>query len=144
MIRDKLREASQPDVSVIQHLAALSNGWLTDENFIRPVLSDIARKWKDLGLPGQSNYRESPTEADALRVGLGKTRATQQLREHLKSRLGCDADGRVPIGRWEEVLRRYREEYRHFVEALVEKMWDTMDKESAVHEADALWPLDQR
>jgi len=108
------------------------------------MFSEIARNWKDLGYPGRSDDRETPADAEALRVRLDKTRAAQRLREHLSQRLGCDSDGWVPIERWVEVLPRYREEYRRFVGALVEEGSDTMDKESATREADALWPFDQR
>lgn len=104
MICEKLREASQIDASVVQLPAAPSNGWLADENFLRQVFSEIARNWKDLGYPGRSDDRETPADAEALRVWLDKTRAAQRLREHNSQRLGCDSDGWVPIERWVDVL----------------------------------------
>lgn len=44
MICDKLREASQLDISVIRLLEAPRNGWLNDEDYLRPDLSAVARK----------------------------------------------------------------------------------------------------
>ena len=144
IICEKLREASVLDNTLIQLLAAPSNGWLADEDFLRPALSDITQRWKYLGLPGRSSYQESPAEEEALRARLNETRATQQLKEYLSKRLGCDIDGWVPIERWEEVLPRYREEYRRFVEAMAGEEPNTMDMEATIRKADAIWPFDQR
>jgi hypothetical protein len=41
----KFREASQLDGSVLQLLAAPSNGWLEDADFLRSMLSNVEQKW---------------------------------------------------------------------------------------------------
>ena len=143
-ICEKLREAAEIDVSVVRLLAAPSNGWLDDEDSVRSILSDIKRKWMDLDLPGESIYQETPEKVHALQHRLEKTRATQKLREYLSRRLGCDIDGWVSIDRWEEVLSKYREEYRRFIASAVEDGLSDEAKRQAIHDANALWPFDER
>lgn len=136
MICPKFREASQLDDSVLQLLSAPSNGWLDDADSLRSILSNIKQMWTELGLPGESFYRETQEEAQALETRLDRRRATQQLQEFLSRRLGCDHDGWVAADRWDEVLPRYREIYRSFVESVAESDPD--------EDADGLWPFDQR
>jgi hypothetical protein len=132
----KFREASQLDGSVLQLLAAPSNGWLDDTDSLRSMLSNVEQKWTELGLPGESFYQATQEEAAALETRLDRRRATQRLQEFLARRLGCDDDGWVAAGRWDEVLARYREIYRSFVESVAES--------DPGGDADDLWPFDQR
>lgn len=143
-ICSKFREASELDASVVQLLAAPSNGWLDDADSVRSILSDINKKWVELGLPGESIYQETHEEAEALQHRMEKSRASERLREHLSRRLGCDADGWVPMDRWEEVLPHYQEEYRRFIASVVEDGLSEEDKAKAIRDANALWPFDQR
>ena len=132
----KFREASQLDGSVLQLLAAPSNGRLDDADSLRCMLSNVEQKWTELGLPGESFYQATQEEAAALETRLDRRRATQRLQEFLARRLGCDDDGWVESSRWDEVLPRYREIYRSFVESVAES--------DPGEDADDLWPFDQR
>lgn len=132
----KFREASQLDGSVLQLLAAPSNGWLDDADSLRSMLSNVGQKWTELELPGESFYQATQEEAAALETRLDRRRATQRLQEFLARRLGCDDDGWVESSRWDEVLPRYREIYRSFVESVAES--------DPGEDADDLWPFDQR
>jgi hypothetical protein len=132
----KLREASQLDDSVVQLLSAPSNGWLDDDDSLRSMLSNLKQKWTELGLPGESCYQETQEEAKALETRLDRRQATERLRKFLSRQLGCDNDGWVATDRWEDVLPRYREIYRSFVESVAESDPD--------EDADDLWPFDQR
>jgi hypothetical protein len=95
----KFREASQLDDSVLQLLAAPSNGWLEDADALRSILSNIKQVWTELELTGESFYRETQDEAEALETRLDRRRATQQLQEFLSRQLGCDNDGWVAANR---------------------------------------------
>ena len=136
MICPKFREASQLDDSVLQLLSAPSNGWLDDADDLRSILSGIKRKWSELDLPGESFYQEIQEEAAALEIRQDRKRSTQRLQELLSRQLGCDNDGWVATDCWNEVLPRYREIYRSFVESVAESVPN--------EEADDLWPFDQR
>jgi len=132
----KFREASQLDDSVLQLLSAPSNGWLDDADSLRSMLSNIKQRWTELELPGESFYQETQEEAEALETRLDRRQATQRLREFLSGQLGCDHDGWVAADRWDEVLPRYCEIYRSFVESVAES--------DPGEDADDLWPFDQR
>jgi hypothetical protein len=132
----KFREASRLDDSVLQLLSAPSNGWLDDADSLRSMLSNIKQKWTELGLPGESFYQETQDETKTLETRLDRRRATQRLQEFLSRQLGCDNDGWVATERWDNVLPRYREIYRNFVESVAQS-----DPEE---DADDLWPFDQR
>jgi hypothetical protein len=113
-----------------------SNGWLDDDDSLRSMLSNLKQKWTELGLPGESCYQETQEEAKALETRLDRRQATERLRKFLSRQLGCDNDGWVATDRWEDVLPRYREIYRSFVESVAESDPD--------EDADDLWPFDQR
>jgi hypothetical protein len=136
LICPKFCEASQLDGSVLQLLAAPSNGWLDDADALSSILSNIKCQWSELELPGESFYQETQEDAEALETRLDRRRATQRLQKLLSRQLGCDNDGWVAADRWDEVLPRYREIYRSFVESVAESDPD--------EDADVLWPFDQR
>ena len=141
---EKLRPASRLDHTLLQVLAAPSFGWIDKEILVELLLNNLAKKWEQLGLLGQSMYQ--PSEAEDVLQRLDEYQAKRQVQDHLTRLLRCDNDGWIANDRWKEVLPQYRLEYNRFVESVVntEECKTEEEKAMAVEKADRLWPYDQR
>ncbi|KAK0950488.1 hypothetical protein LTR12_018298 [Friedmanniomyces endolithicus] len=140
----KLGKAAALDPLLCRYLATASSGWLDDPVSLRSLLTDLDRRWEDLGLPGNSLYQTSKEGAKTLSLELDELQSTQRLRMYLARLLCCETDGWVEAGRWEEVLPMYRGEYERFIEACVASREEGESQSEAIKKGQRLWPFDLR
>lgn len=141
----KLGEAASAlDPLLCRYMAAPSFGWLDDMVPILSLLTDLSRKWADLGLPDRSLYQPSEMDIQALNVQLDELESMQRLKMYLVRLLGCETDGWVNVERWEEVLPIYREQYEQFKIACIASREEGENEDEAIERAERLWPFDQR
>ncbi|GIZ48249.1 hypothetical protein CKM354_001131700 [Cercospora kikuchii] len=140
----KVRPASNLNPTLLRVLAAPSQGWTDKIEAMTWLLNDLSESWDELGLPGESIYKQDQT-AEVAEL-LDETEATHRLTKHLTRLLHCDNNGWVAEDRWNEVLARYRLEYGRFVESVVEseECKTEEDRVKAIEKANRLWPYDQR
>ncbi|PPJ59924.1 hypothetical protein CBER1_11384 [Cercospora berteroae] len=140
----KVRPASKLHPTLLRVLTSPSQGWTDKIEAMAWLLNDLSERWNELGLPGESVYKQDQT--GEIAELLDGTEATHRLTEHLTRLLHCDNNGRVAEDRWNEVLARYRLEYSRFVESVVEseECKTEEDKARAIETANRLWPYDQR
>jgi hypothetical protein len=141
----KLGEAaSMLDPLLCRHMAAPGSGWLDDVVSLRSLLTDLSRRWGDLGLPDHRLYQPSQADKKNLDVKLDELESTQRLRMYLARLLRCETDGWVTAERWKEVLPIYREEYEQFKVACIASREEGESEADAVEKAERLWPFDLR
>lgn len=95
-------------------------------------------------MPGASLYQPSQEDVETLSLKLDELQSTERLRMYLARLLRCETDGWVEVGRWEEILPLYREEYARFIEACVASREDSESESEAVAKGERLWPFDLR
>ncbi|KAF2150526.1 hypothetical protein K461DRAFT_269966 [Myriangium duriaei CBS 260.36] len=138
------REAAALPTTITNFLAAPSAGWLRDSASLHTLLTNLRDRWDHFDLPGRSLYQPGAQEAGGMAEMRDEQVAKQELRDHLVKLLECDNDGWVARDRWEEVLPKYREEYRRFLMSQVEDLKSEREKAAAMAKADRMWPFDQR
>lgn len=140
----KLGKAVSLDHDLCRYLASVACGYSDDMTTLRSLLTDVSRKWDELGLRGVCSYQPSKEDAKLLDLELDQLDSTQRLRTYLSRSLRCETDGWVEEGRWNEVVPMYREEYAGFVKACVASREEYETEEDAERKADKLWPFDLR
>ena len=140
----KLGKALSLHPLLCRYLATANSGWLDDAVSLRSLLADLERRWEDLGLPGESLYRPSQSDAETLSLELDELQSTQRLKVYLARLLRCEMDGWVEADRWEGVLTMYRAEYERFIEACVTSREQDESEHEAIRKGQRLWPFDLR
>jgi len=140
----KLGKVVSLDHDLCRYLAKIACGNSDDMTTIRSLLTNVSRKWDELGLPGVCSYQPSKEDAKLLDLELDQLDSTQRLRTYLSRSLGCETNGWVEEGRWDDVVHMYREEYAEFVKACVASREECETEKGAERKADKLWPFDLR
>ncbi|KAL1310566.1 hypothetical protein AAFC00_000845 [Neodothiora populina] len=140
----KLGKAVNLDPVLLQYLASIHSGDLDNNVSLCSELTDISQRWTTLGLPGDSPYKPSQEDAEALETELDELYSTQRLKLYLARLLRCQTDGWVETEKWEEVVPIYRAEYEAFVRSCNESRDEGESESNAVATAERLWPLNMR
>lgn len=140
----KLGKASTLNTTLCRYLANISLGCSNEPILLRSLLTDVSNEWSDLELPGTCAYQPSQEEVKSLSVELDHSESTQRLQAFLSRLLGCETDGWVEKGRWDDVFPIYREQYAEFVNACIESREQDETVQDAEEKANKLWPFDLR
>lgn len=140
----KLGKATTLNPALGRYLAGVSSGFSDDATSLRSLLVDMSSGWQELGLPGACPYQPSEEDTKVLDEEMDQLESTQRLRAYLARLLGCEVDGWVEEGRWEEVVPVYREQYAEFVNACIASREEDETEDDAKRKADKLWPFDLR
>ncbi|KAB8346323.1 hypothetical protein FH972_023367 [Carpinus fangiana] len=141
-VSPKVGKAAALDDSILRVLTDSHTAWKTGRAAVRSQLMDLAQRWADLGLPGNCPYHPNAEELELQKREFDDLESTQRLRFFLARALGCDTDGWVAADRWDDVLPRYRDLYKGWMESAK----SSHDPEYPVspEKADKLWPFDGR
>lgn len=140
----KLGKATALHPAIGRYLAGVSAGFSDEATSLRSLLADVSSEWDELDISGPRPYQPNEGDAELLDRELDELEARQRLRSYLSRLLGCEMDGWVEEGRWEEVVPVYREQYAEFVSACIVSREEDESEDDAKRKADALWPFDMR
>ena len=140
----KLGKATTLHPALGRYLAGVSAGFSDDAISLRSLIADVNREWEALGIPGACPYQPSEGDAELFDRELDELEAKQRPRAYLSRLLGCEMDGWVEEGRWNEVIPVYRAQYVEFVSACIVSREEGESEDDGKRKADALWPFDMR
>ena len=99
---------------------------------LRQILMDLAKRWKELALPGSCPYPSpTPDEEVAHREEYEALEQAQGIRKFITSRLNTTSDGWVPAEAWKETIEEHKQLYDLFLQNMGEE------------DLKEIWPFDE-